>query len=122
MKALFFCILIFAGHNLFSQKNSFPDSNQYIITGRVLDHITKETLSAASILFKQQAITTDQEGKFQLKLPLKYKHKNFTIKVLYIEYNPAKIKIRNKKKPITKELIFYLKKINIDLNEVIISQ
>ncbi len=124
MKPLFIFIFFFTCFESIGQNIKISsDPSNYIITGKVYDSTLKQNLSGVSIICRNKfGTTTGYDGSFLLKLPNSYIKKNFAILVLCIGYKPAKIKVRNKKTPLTKIINVYLKKSNVDLSEFYITQ
>ena len=104
-----------------SKDTSKTSIESYIIRGNVYTE-TNQGLLAASVFVhnhKTIACTTDYSGHFELRLPLKYQKKNFSLRVISVGFLSLKIKINNKKAPLDKDLNLHMKLTTIDPNEVI---
>ena len=124
MKLLFLTLVFFICFTAIGQNSTTSSVNSnYVITGKVYDSTIKQYLEGASILCRNKYGTSSgYDGKFRLKLPEKYSKKNFSIHVFSLGYNSAKIKIKNKKSALQKDLLVYLKQMPIDMNQVIVIQ
>jgi len=124
MKAFLIILVLFSCFKTNGQEKKFiSDSTNYIIAGKVYDSTLKQYLSSVSILCRNKYGTTSgYDGSFRLKLPEKYSKKNFSIQVFSLGYESSKIKIKNKRSPLSKDLLVYLKQRFNDMNEVFITQ
>ncbi len=98
-------------------------SKKYVIKGHVYDSTTIIGLESVSVFVKNHMnhiCLTNKNGYFELKLPIKYAKKNFSIVFAYVGYERCTLKVENKKEILNTELKIYLHQQTIDENEEII--
>jgi hypothetical protein len=92
-----------------------PDTNKYVISGKIYDSSTRETINAVTIMVEKKfACLSDAAGDFELKLPLTYSKRNFEIFIGCVGYKPVYVAIKNNDSTFKKALTVYLKEQKID--------